>query len=727
MKRFIQLYTTLALLILGAACSKSESYLSGSADGVGTMAITISTQDAQSTRAYDPLAHVTVRIYNDEGGLIRKYTALSDIPARLELLAGEYTVAVEAGEEVDASFDTRFYKGEKTFSVTAGNTTPVAVVCQPANVIVAVQFDQSVGESFDAGYSAWVALDDAFDLDAAQTGAVPALKYTADGTGYFTLPEGTTTLSWFFSGEHSARGEVTKTDRISDIRTAGKYTLTFRYSPDLPGFIEALLVRVDETTEDHDDTFVLRDEPTITGDGFDLTADQQYTSGNRVYHIEAASAIEQLSVSIDGQTFDALNGSTAGIGVVSTDETNIVLTLSDAFFAGRAGGDHTVSVSAVDANDGNASVQTTYRLQGLFPMAETDYDLWSNTLTLRAVAFDTATVSFALREDGGAWNTQSGTRAGDVVTVVFAPEWEDKTTPDWSTPNTNSVLPYARLVAGTGIFAGHTYDYKVTIDSAEQGGQFTTVAGNTITNGNFDTWKDGNYFPCTETGTTIFNTKQYFYDFWGSGYNDFLKTLCTRDETIAGRDGAYAAKLTASYNNMAGIPAPGNLFSANFAVKTSPMGGEVHFGKPFTYNARPRAIKFRYHATIGAVDYNQHGGPLAVGETDKARIYVAITEWSAAHTIFAGKNAPTGTWDPEKQTSVTEGAVIGYASKFIEETTAGSEMVEVVVPINYYDKNAAAPQGNFTIVLSCSTSAFGDYMNACSTNVMYVDAFEWVY
>ena len=116
-----------------------------------------------------------------------------------------------------------------------------------------------------------------------------------------------------------------------------------------------------------------------------------------------------------------------------------------------------------------------------------------------------------------------------------------------------------------------------------------------------------------------------------------------------------------------------------------------------------------------------------IGEMDKARIFVCIVDWTAQQKVFAGTKAPTGTWDPETQTEAANGPIIGYASKFIEETTQGDEMVEVILPINYYQDTAAAPDGKYNIVVSCSTSAYGDYMDACTTNVMYVDDFEWVY
>lgn len=236
--------------------------------------------------------------------------------------------------------------------------------------------------------------------------------------------------------------------------------------------------------------------------------------------------------------------------------------------------------------------------------------------------------------------------------------------------------------------------------------------------GSLESWRSAQQFPGSGTN----------YTFWGSGYNTFAKELCTRDEAMPGRVGTYCAKLSATYNTLAKVPAPGNLFTGDFAIQVlGGMGGNVSFGKKFAYNARPRAVRFKYHATIGEVNYNLHGGKIPVGEMDKARIFVCIVDWTAQQKVFAGTKAPTGTWDPETQTEAANGPIIRYASKFIEETTQGDEMVEVILPINYYQDTAAAPDGKYNIVVSCSTSAYGDYMDACTTNVMYVDDFEWVY
>lgn len=586
MKRYISYFAVLLAVLLGAACSKDDS-AAGSDNRTGVMAMTVSTRQTADTGEYDPLQHQTVYIYNDEGGLLRKYTSKEACPERLELLAGTYRVAVEAGEEAPADFTKRLYKGEETFTVKPGETTNVAVVCQIVNTVVEVKFDDSILQNLSPGYSVWIAGGEKVDEEAAEAGSVPALRFT-----------------------------------------------------------------------------------------------------------------------------------TEGISLEPVDKYNVRLTLSDAFFASCQAGDQKVTLRIEDANGGSSEVATTYRLEGLVPVTADDYDLWANTVTLRVVSFTPGTtVQFGLRSSGGEWQPMAGTSQGDdFITATYAPQWEEKTTADWSTPAT--VLPYSRLKEGTGISAGNTYDYKATVGSKELSGRFTAAEGTPMPDGSLESWRSAQQFPGSGTN----------YTFWGSGYNAFAKELCTRDEAMPGRVGTYCAKLSATYNTLAKVPAPGNLFTGDFAIQVlGGMGGNVSFGKKFAYNARPRAVRFKYHATIGEVNYNLHGGKIPVGEMDKARIFVCIVDWTAQQKVFAGTKAPTGTWDPETQTEAANGPIIGYASKFIEETTQSDEMVEVILPINYYQDTAAAPDGKYNIVVSCSTSAYGDYMDACTTNVMYVDDFEWVY
>lgn len=584
--------------------------------------------------------------------------------------------------------------------------------------VVEVKFDDSILQNLAPGYSVWIAGGEKVDEQAAEAGSVPALRFTAEGTGYYTLPAGMTSLAWLFRGTHVEGKNVEMEDYIPNVKAGGKYTLTFKYSPDLPGYIDCVLISVDPGTDDKDDEIIFSPDPAVISEGFDIAEIQKYVSGEKKYRILAFSELTRFTVSVGDKSYDALNGTTEGISLEPVDKYNVRLTLSDAFFASCQAGDQKVTLRIEDANGGSSEVATTYRLEGLVPVTADDYDLWANTVTLRVVSFTPGTtVQFGLRSSGGEWQPMAGTSQGnDFITATYAPQWEEKTTADWSTPAT--VLPYSRLKKGTGISAGNTYDYKATVGSKELSGRFTADEGAPMTDGSLESWRSAQQFPGSGTN----------YTFWGSGYNPFAKELCTRDEAMPGRVGTYCAKLSATYNTLAKVPAPGNLFTGDFAIQVlGGMGGNVSFGKKFAYNARPRAVRFKYHATIGEVNYNLHGGKIPVGEMDKARIFVCIVDWTAQQKVFAGTKAPTGTWDPETQTEAANGPIIGYASKFIEETTQGDEMVEVILPINYYQDTAAAPDGKYNIVVSCSTSAYGDYMDACTTNVMYVDDFEWVY
>lgn len=537
MKRYISYFAVLLAVLLGAACSKDDS-AAGSDNRTGVMAMTVSTRQTADTGEYDPLQHQTVYIYNDEGGLLRKYTSKEALPERLELLAGTYRVAVEAGEEAPADFTKRLYKGEETFTVKPGETTNVAVVCQIVNTVVEVKFDDSILQNLAPGYSVWIAGGEKVDEQAAEAGSVPALRFTAEGTGYYTLPAGMTSLAWLFRGTHVEGKNVEMEDYIPNVKAGGKYTLTFKYSPDLPGYIDCVLISVDPGTDDKDDEIIFSPDPAVISEGFDIAEIQKYVSGEKKYRILAFSELTRFTVSVGDKSYDALNGTTEGISLEPVDKYNVRLTLSDAFFASCQAGDQKVTLRIEDANGGSSEVATTYRLEGLVPVTADDYDLWANTVTLRVVSFTPGTtVQFGLRSSGGEWQPMAGTSQGnDFITATYAPQWEEKTTADWSTPAT--VLPYSRLKKGTGISAGNTYDYKATVGSKELSGRFTADEGAPMTDGSLESWRSAQQFPGSGTN----------YTFWGSGYNPFAKELCTRDEAMPGRVGTYCAKLSATYN-----------------------------------------------------------------------------------------------------------------------------------------------------------------------------------
>ena len=72
---------------------------------------------------------------------------MDNIPSSIPLMSGTYSVRVTAGDSVAASFDQRFFEGNKEFTITQGQSSPVEVKCGIANTVVAFTWDESLKEA----------------------------------------------------------------------------------------------------------------------------------------------------------------------------------------------------------------------------------------------------------------------------------------------------------------------------------------------------------------------------------------------------------------------------------------------------------------------------------------------------------------------------------------------------------------------------------------------------
>ena len=336
-------------------------------------------------------------------------------------------------------------------------------------------------------------------------------------------------------------------------------------------------------------------------------------------------------------------------------------------------------------------------------------DLWQNTGTVTAlISADEyasgAALEYRIKGDTE-WQPmqESGYDAG-ILTATIAPEWKTETNP-------NGLTVY-KLVPKKGLFAGHTYEFRLLVGGSEQGAplEYTAPAGNTIPNGDME---DASMSCWTQNNKTA--------EFWGSGNNTFTKGLCTQ----ASFAGGTRAKLQAT--SAVGVLASGNLFTGLFQ-KDLITRGVVSFGQTYAWKARPRALKVQYFAEhIGPVDIDKKfGAPIGMGDQDRARIMVAIVDWNARREVGSGTEPPTGTWDPQEAASTEQGKIIAYRSLFIDESSTGDRMIDTELELHFYDREAK-PSGLYQLVISCSTSAYGDFMTGCKSNVLYIDNFEWAY
>lgn len=341
-------------------------------------------------------------------------------------------------------------------------------------------------------------------------------------------------------------------------------------------------------------------------------------------------------------------------------------------------------------------------------VALVDADLWANTATLSIAAQPEATsvvLNYKRSADTDWRPTTVAPNSDGTYTATITPTWQSGTN--------DAGLEIHTIDASTGVFAGGTYDFQLIVDGATHTeGTFTTNNGSVIPFGGME-----------DSAMSCFTVKNETSDSWASGNNNFTKTLCTQGE-FNGMGGSYCAKLTAG--TTLSLLASGNLFTGTFNfVGTT---GTVGFGQPYTWDARPTSLKVKYYAEkIGTVDVAKHpGAPIGKDEQDVARIMVAIVDWNARHNVASGLSAPTGIWDPTKLTSTDEGQIIAYGSMFIDSSSTGEAMIQATIPLHYYDQTTK-PSGQYSLVISCSTSAYGDYMVGCKSNVMYVDDFEWGY
>lgn len=710
MKRFIYMSALACAVLAAGSCAKDTD----GTGGEGCLRMTIDL-DRLATRAesesYDPTDNSILRIYNAGGELIRKYEPARTRPDNLYLIGGEYTLKYESSDGSQATWDHLSYAGEKDFTITPHNTTLVEMKCPIINSGVKVAFDPSVEEKIE-DFRVYVCAADEFSYTAADNGSVPTLLYDADRTGFFLLPEGVSKLSWGFYGKRKDTGATVTINSDNNNRAivpeAGMlYSLNFKFSNTPDGALN-ISVQVEEEGELVDRTIYFSPQPAFAGSGFSIGAVSGYTGGDMQVKVSAINALKSVKLIADSDEYELMDVTRAGIDGVAfslTDECNGTITMSETFLSRYNGGIHTLKFKATDAADAEGQAQMRIAMPGLFDMDADHYDLWNNTAELRAAITDDAAGNVVIkyrRRDATEWTSIPATKGEDYTYTA-------RVTPVWSSKAVNGHTVYT---LEKGISAKTTYEYMLSIDGKDGDVKsFTTETTQTIPYGDME---DGT-LSCFTTGNTSTLA-------WGSGNNNNTGELCTIS-TFSGMGGSHCAKLQAT--NKLSFMAAGNLFLGTFNM--SGFNGAVGFGQKYTWLARPAALKFKMHVTLGNVNNNKHKGPLATGVTDIATVYVAVIDWNARHSVTSGTSTPTGIWSPaDGPDAVSEGKILGYGILDITESTAGNSMVETTIPIVWYDRESK-PAGNYTLLIACSTSKYGDYMDGCDSNTMYVDDFEWAY
>lgn len=377
---------------------------------------------------------------------------------------------------------------------------------------------------------------------------------------------------------------------------------------------------------------------------------------------------------------------------------------------------HNFELTVTDAANQAAHETLKFHISGSEPAIayNDDADAWLNTATLTAEVPDGGKVAIEYRREGEeAWHAAAVTDAGNgFYTGTIAPEWIAGDTEGlW------------QMDGATGVFAGQRYECRVTADGEQVATTtFETAAGDVIPNGDMQAWSQ--YAGYGSTGTAVYYPNASAEEaFWSNGNNAFTQTLCTPYSEDGSDDTCALLKGKSTF----GIFAAGNLFTGEFRM--AGIAGYADFGQQYTYTARPRALKLRYKASVGKIaSLGLKDGELTTGDTDPASIFVCITDWNSRHSVHSGLGVAVdeiNAFDPVTDTATDEGSVIAYASVTVTETSNG--WVEAVLPLNYRDKESRPADGSYSLVISCASSKYGDYLCGNPDNELFVDDIEWVY
>lgn len=680
------------------SCNKSDNFEQSvlPADS-GAVRLSITAPKSVESEAYNAMDNCAVRVYKytdttDENGeatrvkeLIRLYKSVEALPSKLELLAGDYAVRVDAGSKAAASFTELSYHGESDFTVEAGVITPVKVDCKMLNSLVEVVFDPSVAKKLDVNSFADVCIGEEYDAAGVKEGKVSYLRYEQDGTGYFLMPEDATTLTWFFHGESSNTeiGTVEKSGKIENVAAATKYTLTFKYSKGLGGSL-SFEVDVDTTEDIFNDKIAFSPDPTIKGIGFDPEQVQYVITDNFTFNIAALADINQLTVTAEGTTYDILNGENNGINIVKNSAKNCDVTFSPEFFATMNGGEHNLAFRVEDVDGGQANVIVVFTTQGITPL-NGKYDLWYGTADFTGVVFDPAATSIAVkyRIAGGEWIALAATQSSAANTYV---------------------------AQAKDFAAGKSYEYALFINDAQVGNilSVSTPAGAQIPNGDMEDWTQKNgkiWCPAADLNTAIWDSGNHAIASYSSIIGQDNITYYKSD-VRPGSTGSKSAYME-SINAVIALAA-GNLFIGKF-INTESTGGIVDFGKPFEFTARPKAVKFWMKNNCGTIDKGDHAtGP------DLTKIFICLSNRTEPYRV--NTNNKETLFDPHTAKDV-------IAKGIYESTTSVPDWTEITLPIEYADNNT---KPNY-LVFTFTCSGYGDYMTGSTKSYMYIDDIELIY
>lgn len=655
-----------------------------------------------------------IRIYSGKG-LIRYYKGVAQMPEELQLTSGGYTVRVNAGDSVPASFDKSYYKGENSFEITTGNITNQEIKCKIANVLAAVKFSDNVDELFKS-YTMTVST---------KFGSLDFTQDNIGAIGYYMLSAGETSFQWNFSGILQNGKEFKKSD-VVDAESATRYDLKLNFDTD--GYEDggaALKVTVDVTPlETIEDEIEFKQRPSFRGVGFDFSSPYIYalnSTNELAYKIAVTSALTDATLSCDklmdwgfeSSTLQLANMSEedrlaleekglrltpafneeTGVGILTVTFTSALIqkmTTEEAFY--------TLALTATDAADKTNSTTLSIIVSNVAVLTTDVHitDVWTSRAVLRGelIYETTEHLSFNYRIKGAAnWENVDAVRDGETMNIS---------------------AELADLQPGT------EYEYQALsgVTPSAVICSFSTESATQLPNGGFERWTDGSPMLIYGSGEDM------FWDSGNHGASTLGGNVTTSDSSVR-HSGTYSAKLKSQFIGISifGKFAAGNIFAGKY-LKTDGTDGILGWGRDFS--SRPKALHGYVRYISGKVNYSSD--QIASGAQDQGIIYIALGDWDKVEetntkeywpVIIKTKSSERQLFDPSENNT----GIIAYGEQVYYDSTEGSGMIEFTIDLDY----RSLERKPTSIVVVASASRYGDYFAGSTDSTMWLDDLELIY
>lgn len=732
MRKLLYIFACLTALF-NAACSKVDDFASDT-DGKGAVSFVFpDTRAAIDDATYQMMKF---RIYSisasGEKALVRLYTWEEIKDATLWLVAGSYSIEVEGGVKTPASFTDIYYSGSETFQLGAGEEKEVKVSVHPKNTLIKVVFDTSIAKNMENA-QAVVAIADEFDFNQITSQAVSSLVYKETAVGYYIIEEGAESFVWNFSGDVPAKSTAVdkfgKYTPAEGFKAGYQYTIKFKYSPDLPGYI-TLSVNVDKAEDIKNNELVFKPEPQIEGVKTILAYEGMETVS---YDVKAISDLVSLTLTFGGNTFtystesgatNTNDGYFTVEQVTSGSNLNWKVTIAQSLINTFKAGPQPMVLMAVDSEGAEGEVDVNCVGEGAYAM--TVNDAWTAKATLKAYVNNSAAtdVKIYYRE------------AAPAVT-------------EWAAVNATHLSDNIYTASLTGVSGRRTYEYYLSYGAAQRGTSATFRTGGVeIPRGGLEVWS-GSLPMCPSEYTGKNQSLTWDTGNHGSEMANTNVTVKSTD-VRAGSPGQYSAYLTSVKASVMGIGkfAAGNIFYGRF-VALDGTNGILQFGQPFTFDYKPKKLVVWYKGNVGTV--NHSGGGLSEGDSDKAHIFVWF--YDNTHSALAGTAGRYQVNTKNKSTFTSaDGKYVNAGDSNSTSHNAG-DRVEGLIAYGYWNRTQSTTQYNGenvsisyngwtkleiplvylsdkrpnALVISCASSAYGDYFAGSTSSTMYVDDFDFAY